>query len=92
MAKIQVTVEVSKETQEVLAALVEIVKASKQALADGFQPGADLPAIVAAAWAKLPEAISGLDQVPAEFAEDKAALVRTVLLGGSDLVDALLAK
>jgi hypothetical protein len=64
-------VEVPKHVAEFAEAVAEIVKATKVALADGFQPGSDIPVIVAAAWAKLPAAVAGIEMLPAELAHDK---------------------
>lgn len=91
MALVSKTIEVPKETDEIFQAVVGIVKATKKALADGFQPGADIPAIVAEAWADLPVAIQGIDQVPGELAASKAALIRSAGCAVGDLVEAVAA-
>lgn len=90
--KQSVSVEVSKEAHELGVGLVEVVKAVKLALADGFQPGADLPAIVVAAVAKLPPAIEGLDKLGGELAEDPVAFVRAFALSGSDIASLFVKK
>lgn len=89
MAKVSVSVELNKESLEVFDALAEIAKATKQALSDGFQAGQDLPAIVAAAWLKLPAAIEGISLVSAEAKEDLGAEIATVGEGGRRIYDAL---
>lgn len=89
MAKKELTVEVSKETHELAIALVGIAAATKKALADGFQPGQDIPAIVTEAWAKLPEAIQGMDQVDDEFKESKSAFIKAIGLASADLADVI---
>lgn len=85
-------VEVTKEFAELWEGLAEIVKASKVALKDGFQPGQDLPVIAAQAFGSLTKAIGGLDQLPAEAKEATAAFVRGGLLGASDVLEAALKK
>jgi len=85
------TIQVPKEADEIFEALVEIVKATKTALADGFQPGQDVPAVVAAAWTKLPAAMQGIEQVPGEVVAHRGALVKSAGCAAGDLVDALIA-
>jgi len=88
MAKITKTVEMSKEMNELLVGVADVVGAVKQAMADGWQPGQDLPVIVMSAIAILPPAIQGVDQIKGEFAEDKAAFVAAC----SDGVGAIISK
>lgn len=90
--KQNVSVEVEKEAYELGVGLVEVVKAVKLALADGFQAGADVPAIVVAAIAKLPPAIEGLDKLGAELAEDPVAFVRSFALAGADVASVFVKK
>lgn len=85
MATVEKKVAVSKELSEVMDAVVGIVAATKEALADGFQPGADLPAVVAAAFAKLPAAVAGVESIAAELAEDRAAAFAAVNVGALEL-------
>jgi len=92
MDKLVKQVEVTKEFSELWDGLAEIVKAAKLALADGFQPGQDLPVIAAQAFGSLTKAIGGLDQLPAEAKEETAAFVRGGLLGAADVIEAALAK
>lgn len=69
METIKKEVELSKETYEVGEAIAAVVKATGKALEDGWQPGQDIPAIVTSPISKLGSAISGVQKVPAEFAE-----------------------
>jgi hypothetical protein len=80
MAKVMMQVEVSKEVHELGEALALMVDAVKQAGADGWQPGQDLPALVVQAIAILPPALAGMDQIKSELAEDKAAFIAGVAL------------
>lgn len=84
------TIEVSKEVSEVFEALTGIAKATKQALADGWQMGSDIPAIVMAAYAKLPPAIEGADKIKDEFAEDKKAFAKACTDGAIEVVFSIL--
>ena len=86
MAKVQKTIEVSKEASELADALAGIVKAVRLAVKDGFQPGTDIPAIVVQALALLPTAIAGVDQLGPELAEDKAAFFQAWTLAGLDIL------
>lgn len=89
MTKVTETVEVSKELNDVRKALVKVVKSSKEAVADGFQAGQDIPAIAMASYQELLEALKGLNDVPAEFKEDLGASVRCAGLLAGDLTEVL---
>jgi hypothetical protein len=86
MAKQMVQVEVSKEMYELGMGLAGVVDAVKQATADGWQPGQDLPAIVVAAIAILPPALQGVDQIKGELSEDKGAFISAVALPIADII------
>lgn len=85
-------VQVTKEFSELWEGLAEIVKACKLAIADGFQPGQDLPVIAVQSFASLTKAIGGLDQLPAEAKEATGPFVRSGLLGAADVLEAALKK
>jgi len=90
MAKETVSVEVEKSGYEVMVGLAKIVAAVKQSLADGFQPGQDLPVLIMAAVADLPAVLGAAVGVPGDLAEDKLAFVKGVNLGAYDIADVLL--
>lgn len=90
MAKVKKEVEVSKEVSELGDAVLALVKAVKTSLADGWQPGADIPAILVACVGQL-GAVGAVSQVPASWAEDKAAVLKACSLLASDLVKELTA-
>lgn len=92
MEKLVKQVEVTKEFSELWDGLAEIVRAAKVALADGFQPGQDLPVIAAQAFGSLTKAIGGLDQLDEEAKGATGAFVRGGLLGAADVLEAALAK
>ena len=74
-------VKVAKETSDVFAAVIVIVKDIK-AGKTAFEIGADaLPALI--------NAVGGIDQVPGEL-EDRRALLVTMSLGVADLLDVLI--
>jgi hypothetical protein len=78
--KVQATVEVSKEIYELSTGLAEFIGAVQGALADGWQIGSDLPVVVMATIHKLVPAMQGVEQIGAEFKEDKGAAVLGALV------------
>lgn len=91
MEKMKLEVEVPKEMHELMLGIAKIVKASKLALKDGFQPGQDLPAVLVAAVAELPAMVGGLDKLPEEAKSDTAGFVKAGVLGAAEIVAAALA-
>jgi hypothetical protein len=91
MEKLKYSVEVPKEIHEVGLALGAILKATGNALKDGFQPGEDIPVIVMAAVANLGAAVSGLDKVGDEFkalpVEATTGLLLPILEGIAALIN-----
>jgi hypothetical protein len=66
MEYIKKEVEVPKETSELADAIAEVAVATKKALADGFQLGQDVPAIVSSAIQNLLPAIQGFEKLDDE--------------------------
>lgn len=85
MAKQTLNIEVQKESYELAKALYEIVKVSKKALSDGWQPGEDIPMILTQSLSHLLPAVDGMDKVSAEYMEDKAAFLRSMMIPMSDV-------
>lgn len=84
MAKQTIQVEVEKETLDVgllLAGLIKSVKAKKP-----------VAQIAAEELQDLVKAIDGIEQVPAEYKEDKAAFMKAVLIPVSDAVASLMTE
>lgn len=75
MEIVKMEIEMPKEMAALSGAVAKIAVAVKLALADGWQPGTDIPAITLAALAELPAAIAGLGGLPAEIKADKGKLV-----------------
>lgn len=92
MEKVTLSVEVPKEAHELAQALVNVVKASKSALKDGFQAGQDLPAILVAAVAQLPVALDGVQKLPEEAKVDPVAFSQAFVLAAAEIVAELLKK
>ena len=90
MAVIDIPVRCSKETAELGLGLAAFLVEVKKAVADGWNPLSDMPAVVSAALVKLVPAMQGVEKVKAELDEDKAAFVNATVLAGSAIVGALL--
>lgn len=86
MSVIQVQVSVSKEASELGDGLVKFVSDVKQALADGWQPGSDLPALLQATIADLVPAVQGVEKLGAEIVENEEAFVTAFMLSGKKIV------
>lgn len=76
----QIVLDCPKEVTEIGEALGAVLEAMGSALADGFQPGLDIPVIVTAAIAKLGGAIEGAGELPVEFKEDPTMFVMGALV------------
>lgn len=87
MEKLAVTVEVSKELQEVFVCLAKIIVESRKALKDGFQLGTDVPAVVISCAQDVIKAIDGLSGL--NYAEDKKAVDAAVAIGSIDIKTAI---
>lgn len=79
MAKQTISLEVSKECFELASGLAAIVRDTRTALADGWQSGTDLPAVILSAVHNLGAALQGADKIKGEWSEDKAATVMAAL-------------
>ncbi len=92
MSKIKIEQEVSKEAYELASGLSNAVDHVKSALADGWQPGKDLPVVMQAVLMDIVPAVQGVDQMSAEMAEDEEAFVTAFLLPFKSLAFSLLKK
>ena len=81
MSKEQLTIVVEKEVYEMALNLRDFVGAVKQAMADGWQPGQDLPILLTAALTNLVPALQKINQIAPNLAEDKVAFVKALTLG-----------
>jgi len=84
MATIQKEVAVSKETSEIMDLLVALVK--------GIKAKKSIATIMGEEFLEFVKALEGALEVPSEYEANKAASLKAILLGASDLVDALLGK
>ena len=83
-------VEVTKEANEIAEALVSLVASSKDAVADGFQAGQDIPTIIAANLTNLMTGFDGMDKLTTEAKEKKIAFIRAWNLAGLEIADMFL--
>lgn len=79
-----VTVQVSKESYELGQGVVKFLAALKQALKDGWQPGADLPVLLNAAILDLVPGFQGVEKLGLEKQENLKAFVTAYSLSGVD--------
>lgn len=84
MANIEVSVSVEKEAYEFGQGLAKFVGAVKQALADGFEVGQDLPPIIASAVADLLPAMQDIDKLDTA---DRIAFSKALALTVADVAD-----
>jgi len=90
MEKIDLKVEGSKAAADVGDKLVALVKATRKALADGFQPGTDIPVIVLEAYRDLSSVIRDMPTLQADAAEDKFPVIRALSNKSIDLAEELM--
>lgn len=90
MATKEVTVKCSKETVEAGLGLAAFIGHMKAALADGWQIGQDLPAVITAALGDLVPALQGAEKIKDEVLEDKVAFANACTVTGSAVVGALI--
>lgn len=86
MQTVSVSVAVSKEAYELGQGLVKFASALKGALANGFQPGQDIPVVVAAAITELIPAMDGVQLLSDEVKQDPVAFASAFALSAKDLV------
>lgn len=81
MEVVQLQVEVAKETYELGKGVDGVVASVQKALADGWQPGTDLPVIVVESLQALAPAVQGVEKMPEEAKEDAEKFVDAIYLG-----------
>lgn len=91
MSQIQVPVTVEEKTYELSQALVKFTSAIKGALADGWQPGQDVPVILSAAFQDLVPVIKDVGSLPSELKEDKSAFAMAWVLSAKDFAEMVVA-
>lgn len=82
---LEVTVKVAKEAHELGEGITAFVRTVRQALADGWQPGQDLPVILISSVADLIPGFDGADKIREERESDPEAFAAAVALFASTL-------
>lgn len=83
--KQMVEVEVTKEAYELGEGLKGVVKAVKDALADGWQAGEDVPAILVNSLTALAPAVIGAEKVGEEAKEELEAFVTGLMVKSKEI-------
>lgn len=92
MAVVKEEFEVSKESRELGKGMNAFIAKTRLALADGWQPGQDLPLIMSAAIADLVPAVQGVELVAGELEENRKAFLMAHAASGVELLDSFLPK
>jgi hypothetical protein len=80
-----ISVSVADKTYDLTQHLCNYVKALKTALADGWQPGSDIPAILQATLSEGYAAVQDIPQLGNEKDQDAVAFAKALALGGVDI-------
>jgi hypothetical protein len=80
-----ITVQVEPNAYALGQNMVNFIAAVKQALADGWQPGTDLPVILTAILTDIVPIISNLNQLGPEKADNMKAFITSFALSLEDL-------
>ena len=86
MKVIKIEIEVAEGGHELSESLRQFVKDTRTALADGWQPGQDIPAILTAAFTRLVPAIRAVEKIGPEASENPRALTKGVANPVIDIV------
>lgn len=86
---VDVPVKCTKEARDISKAVLTIIKAAKQAGADGFQAGQDLSEVSLKSWADLVEAIKGMQLLGDEATAEPAAFTAAFLVDIPEIVTVL---
>jgi hypothetical protein len=86
-----IEVPVAAATFDLGSHLGKFIAAVKQAVADGWQPGADLPAVISSAVEELVPAVADLQKLGDEVA-DKQAFANALFLSLSPVVFGFIEK
>lgn len=89
MEKVQKTLELPKAASDLGDGLVAFASVAKQALADGWQPGQDLPVLVSAAVANLIKPLGELKDLGLEAHEDVLSVAQALSFSGLEIAKLL---
>jgi len=90
--KLKVEVEVCKEVYELGKAVESTMKAYKLAVADGFQAGQDIPAVLLSCLQDYFKALDGVQKLGEEFRESLGASLNGLTIPLFNGLDLLLKK
>lgn len=85
MEKVAKSLEVPKELDEALSAVNKLISEGKKALADGFQPGQDIPAVLGGCMQDMMKAFDGFSKIAPEYQEDPSASDHCFALALADM-------
>lgn len=80
-----VEIEVSKEAYELMEGLKGVIRSTKEALKDGWQPGQDIPVIFSSALTNLIPAVKGADKIGEEAEEELEAFVTGLMVQAKEI-------
>ena len=92
METVEVKFDAPKETHEMGKAINGLMKNYKQAVADGFQVGQDIPAILMGSFNDLMAAIDGIDKIDDEFKKEPIKAAMGALVPLADAIGELVKK
>jgi hypothetical protein len=89
MPKEMKQVEIENSGYNVMVHVGKMYAAMKQALADGFQPGMDLPVAVTTLIQEMPGLLQDAQHVAGDLAEDKELFIKGCDLGKYEIYHAI---
>lgn len=89
MSTVQVTKTAAAATFSSLDSAAKLLTAVKKALADGWQPGQDIPAVIGEAVRDIGTIVSNLGDVTTEAGGDKVEFYNAIGLGVGEILGAL---
>jgi len=92
MEKVQVTLDLPKESFELAEGIKKLALSLKEHMKDGFQPITDVPAVVMENLNSMGAALAGIDKIKEEKDEAMASVIKAFALAGADIAEAFLKK
>jgi len=89
MPKKMLTVEIEDSGYELVSHSLKIAKAMKLAVADGFQPGQDIPVAIAALLAEFPAILAAIPNISPDLAESRALFLKGANIACWEITDLL---
>jgi hypothetical protein len=87
---VDISTKVERSGYEFMQHMVEIAQAYKASVADGWQPGQDIPKIVLAVVAKGPGLISSMSSFDDDLAESKILFATGINIGAYDVAEVVI--